>query len=98
MRPRRPSPQTVLVLRAMLVRAADWRYGYDLSREIGLSSGTLYPVLMRLADKGLLDSAWHQSDRPGAPARHAYRLTRSGVAFAIANIPADGQLARAQPA
>lgn len=88
MRQRRPSPQTVLVLRALLFRSTEWRYGYDLTKEIGLQSGTLYPVLMRLADKGLLESAWHESDRPGAPARHAYRLTQTGVAFASANIDA----------
>ncbi len=88
MRQRRPSPQTILVLRALLVRPTEWRYGYDLTKEIGLRSGTLYPVLMRLADKGLLDAAWHQSDRPGAPARHAYRLTKAGVAFALASIDA----------
>lgn len=88
MRQRRPSPQTILVLRALLVRATEWRYGYDLIKEIGLQSGTLYPVLMRLADKGLLESAWHESDRPGAPARHAYRLTQTGIVFASANIDA----------
>ncbi len=88
MRQRRPSPQTILVLQALLVRSGDWRHGYDLSKEIGLQSGTLYPVLMRLADKGLLESAWHDSDRPGAPPRHAYRLTQTGVAFALASIDA----------
>ena len=88
MRTRRPSSQTLLVLQAFLGRAADWRYGYDLTREIGLPSGTLYPVLMRLADQGLLDAEWHASDRPGAPARHAYRLTRQGIAFAEASLAA----------
>lgn len=86
MRQRRPSPQTILVLRALLLRPSDWRYGYDLTKEIGLQSGTLYPVLMRLTDKGLLESAWHPSDKPGAPARHAYRLTQAGIAFALANV------------
>ena len=43
---------------------------------------------MRLAEKGLLESAWHGSDRAGAPARHAYRLTQTGIAFASANINA----------
>lgn len=88
MRVRRPSLQTILLLRALLVRSTDWRYGYDLTKEIGLPSGTLYPVLMRLADRGLLESTWIESDRPGAPARHAYRLTQTGVAFARANIDA----------
>lgn len=93
MRQRRPSPQTILVLRALMVRASEWRYGYDLTKEIGLQSGTLYPVLMRLAEKGLLESAWHESDRAGAPARHAYRLTQTGIALASAtiNAAASGQ-------
>lgn len=88
MRERRPSTQTILVLRALMVRPAEWRYGYDLTKQIGLQSGTLYPVLMRLADKGLLESAWHESTRPGAPPRHAYRLTEAGVTFALASIAA----------
>jgi len=74
------------------MRSTEWRYGYDLTKEIGLQSGTLYPVLMRLADKGLLESAWHESDRPGAPARHTYRLTHAGVAFALANTDATASM------
>ena len=88
MRPRKSSPQTIRVLTALLGRAADWRYGYDLTKEIGLPSGTLYPVLMRLADQGLLDAEWRASDRQGAPARHAYRLSQAGIAFARASIDA----------
>ncbi|GGI67044.1 transcriptional regulator [Polymorphobacter multimanifer] len=76
------------MLAALLARAADWRYGYELTKEIGLPSGTLYPVLMRLADQGLLDAEWRASDRPGAPPRHAYRLSRTGVAFALASVDA----------
>lgn len=88
MRQRRLSPQTILVLRALLLRSGEWRYGYDLTKEIGLQSGTLYPVLIRLADKGLLEAEWRESDRAGAPARHAYRLTSAGVAFALTSTDA----------
>lgn len=88
MRPRKPSFQTILVLQTLLVRPADWRYGYDLTKEIGIKAGTLYPALMRLADQGLLESEWHEPNRLGAPARHAYRLTQTGVAFAVENIDA----------
>ena len=88
MRSRRPSRQTILVLTALLSRASDWRYGYDLTKEIGLPSGTLYPVLMRLADQGILEAEWRASERPGAPARHAYRLTQAGVVFALASVDA----------
>ncbi|HWH00853.1 MAG TPA: PadR family transcriptional regulator [Pilimelia sp.] len=82
--PRTPhsSPQTLQVFEALLGDLESWRYGYDLSRETGLSSGTLYPVLMRLADQGLLEARWEPSDRLGRPPRHVYRLTAEGSALA----------------
>jgi DNA-binding PadR family transcriptional regulator len=43
------------VLGALHDHPAHWRYGYDISRETGLGSATLYPILGRLADRGLLD-------------------------------------------
>ena len=82
--PRRPnvSLQTRALLAALLARPAEWRHGYDLSRETGLKSGTLYPLLIRLCDQGLLEASWQEADRPGRPPRHAYRLTPSGAATA----------------
>jgi DNA-binding PadR family transcriptional regulator len=79
--PRRPdtSPQTLLVLDALLDQAATWRYGYDLSKETGLKSGTLYPILMRLADRGMLETRWEPADPPGRPPRRLCRLTADGV-------------------
>jgi len=81
-RKRAPSRQSRAILEALLARALDWQYGYELSKRVGLNSGTLYPVLIRLHDRGLLDAKWVEADRPGRPARHAYRLTPDGVAFA----------------
>lgn len=83
---RRPniSRQTHAVLAALAARPGDWRYGYDLSKQTGLKSGTLYPLLMRLADQGLLESEWMPPVEPGRPARHAYRLTDEGSAHARA--------------
>ena len=46
----RLSPQTMLVIDAFLEQAEEWKYGYDLSRVTGLKSGTLYPILMRMAE------------------------------------------------
>ena len=97
MRERRPSPQTLLILQALLNRADHWQYGYDLTKHLGLKTGTLYPVLMRLADKGLLESEWHPSRRPGAPPRHAYRLTRSGVAYAREHVVGMAQSTGTNP-
>ena len=77
----RLSPQTLQVLDAFLVRAEDWKYGYDLSRVTGLKSGTLYPILMRLSDRGMLEHKWQESPDPGRPPRHLYRLSADGIAF-----------------
>jgi DNA-binding PadR family transcriptional regulator len=83
---RRPntSPQTRELLAVMLRKPRTWHYGYELSTDAGLSSGTLYPLLMRLSDQGLLESHWQKPERPGKPPRHVYRLTSDGLAFARA--------------
>jgi DNA-binding PadR family transcriptional regulator len=78
-----------LVLAALSAQRTDWRHGYDLMKQTGLSSGTLYPLLMRMTDKGLVESEWREPAIPGRPARHAYRLTAAGVALAIEETLAD---------
>jgi DNA-binding PadR family transcriptional regulator len=78
------SPQTRKLLVVMLRSPRAWQYGYELSKDTGLTSGTLYPLLMRLSDQGLLESQWQEPERPGRPPRHAYRLTSEGLAFARA--------------
>ena len=80
----RLSPQTLLVLDAFLEQVEDWKYGYDLSRITGLKSGTLYPILMRMAERNLLETQWEQGE-PGKPPRHMYRFTPDGLRFARAN-------------
>src|SRR5260370_31317618 len=82
-RNRPPSAQTISVLRALAADPARWRYGYDLVTEVHLKSGSLYPILVRLADRGLLDTSWE----PGLgsrPPRHLYRLTPTGREFVAA--------------
>ncbi|HXT15091.1 MAG TPA: helix-turn-helix transcriptional regulator [Gemmatimonadaceae bacterium] len=74
----RLSPQTAAVLDAFLGSPRAWRYGYDISRDTELRSGTLYPILMRLADREWLETSWETSDS-GRPPRHMYRLTADGV-------------------
>ncbi len=74
----RVSPQTIQVLDTFLQSPKDWRYGYDISRDTGLKSGTLYPILMRLADHKLLETCWETTE-PGKPPRHMYRLTPNGL-------------------
>jgi PadR family transcriptional regulator, regulatory protein PadR len=81
-RPRRPSAQTLLVLGALVDDPAEWRYGYELGRQVGLPAGSLYPILIRLCDRGLLEATWESSPPPGRPPRHLYRLTADGLRWA----------------
>ncbi|MBM3824674.1 MAG: PadR family transcriptional regulator [Verrucomicrobia bacterium] len=83
MQRRRPhSPQTAAVLLALAQDADGWRHGYDLCQELDLKPGTLYPILIRLADRGLLETAWKTDAPPGRPPRHMYRLTGEGCKVA----------------
>ncbi len=77
----RLSQQTRTLLEALLESPKDWHYGYDLSRATGLKSGTLYPILMRLANRQWLETRW-EAVEPGKPPRHLYRLTANGLAAA----------------
>jgi PadR family transcriptional regulator, regulatory protein PadR len=90
----RLSPQTLRVLERFIERPTAWRYGYELSRETGLKSGTLYPILMRLAKFSLLETKWVTTE-DGVPPRHTYRLTPKGAELARAQQPASTSIARA---
>ena len=77
-RVRRPSAQTAAVLQALAADPGRWRYGYDLCIQLGIRAGSMYPILIRLADRGLLETGWESQQVPGRPARHLYRLTAAG--------------------
>jgi hypothetical protein len=102
-RNRAPSPQTMRVVRALAAEPDRWRYGYDLCSETGIKAGSLYPILVRLADRGLLEATWEESPPQGRPTRHLYRLTGDGRELAAMPAPAPaarpaGRLAaRPQP-
>jgi DNA-binding PadR family transcriptional regulator len=87
MRRNRPlSAQAISVLRALAADPSRWRYGYDLATEVHLKSGSLYPILVRLADRGLLEATWEPGPE-GRPPRHLYRLTGAGREY-LAALPA----------
>lgn len=67
-----------------------WVHGYDLCRQAGIKSGTLYPLLIRLEAQGHLEAQWQPPSEPGRPPRHAYRLTAAGRQLARDNPAADG--------
>ena len=80
-RSRSHSRQTQTVLAELLRVPANARYGYEIAKATGLASGTLYPILMRLEERGLLEARWELGERP----RHMYRLTAEGVEVARAS-------------
>lgn len=89
-RNRRPSNQMLKLLEAL--SGQQWRHGYDLMKETGLLSGTLYPLLMRMTDQGLVEAEWCEPAQPGRPPRHAYRLTAAGYALIQDIARANGAL------
>jgi DNA-binding PadR family transcriptional regulator len=91
---RRPSSQTAKVLAALAADPRAWRYGYELGAGIGLQSGSLYPILVRLSDRGLLESQWETGSPAGRPPRHLYRLNRQGLEYAAAHTPSERSRAR----
>ena len=97
---RRPSSQTIGVLAALAAQPQQWRYGYELGREVGLRSGSLYPILMRLSDRALLEARWEADAPPGRPPRHLYRLTPDGLALAThwSSAPARRPVGSVRPA
>src|SRR5690348_17958408 len=92
-RTRQPSVQTVAVLCALAVDPERWRYGYELGQEVGLKAGSLYPILIRLCDRGQLEAAWETEPTPGRPPRHLYRLTDEGAKL-VAKLAVPEQQAR----
>lgn len=58
------------------------RYGFDLVRALGetdglvTTEGTIYPLLARLRNDGLVETTWHESTQ--GPPRRYYRITKDG--------------------
>src|SRR5262249_61372226 len=85
---RKHSEQTRAVLAELASDPGRDRYGYELSKATGLASGTLYPILMRLEQRGLLEARWDLGEpRP----RHVYRLTQDGLAAVTVGVGIDVQ-------
>jgi DNA-binding PadR family transcriptional regulator len=78
----RISHQTLDILEALLARPSQWHYGYAISRQTSIPSGTLYPILMRLDKSGWLETRWEDAPTAGRPPRHLYRLTGNGREWA----------------
>jgi len=76
------STQTLSVLAALEADPTGWLHGYLVAKQTGLASGTLYPILIRLADRRLIEARWEDEQPAGRPRRHMYRLTADGLVAA----------------
>ncbi|HKQ78772.1 MAG TPA: helix-turn-helix transcriptional regulator [Blastocatellia bacterium] len=97
-RSRPPSTQTASVLLVLAEDPTVWRYGYELSQQTGLKAGSMYPILMRLADRGLLETTWEREIPAGRPPRHLYRLTGQGIELAAELAAPESRAAKAKRA
>jgi PadR family transcriptional regulator PadR len=93
----RATRQTTMVLAEFLCSEKEWRYGYDISRSTDLKSGTLYPILMRLAEHRMLETNWDATEE-GKPPRHMYKLTSDGLRYAKEQVVAARKAASGKPA
>jgi len=90
------SAQTLAVLAVLAADPTAWLHGYLVAKQTGLASGTLYPILIRLADRRLIEARWEDEQPAGRPRRHLYRLTADGLATARAALA--GAAPKRQPA
>ncbi len=67
----------------LLIRRHKRMYGLELleklaSLDLSLKEGTLYPLLNRMTDDGMLQSSWETENLKGHP-RKFYALTKKGT-------------------
>jgi len=75
---RTPSASTLKVL-TFLSAAGKGQHGYAIMQATDLASGTLYPILMRLSERGWLEKNWDLGEgADSGPPRRIYTLTAEG--------------------
>ncbi len=65
---------------ALLEDPTGKHWGYELSKQTGVRSGVMYPMLTRMLDEGWLTDGWEDEAiiREKRPARRYYELTDEG--------------------
>ncbi len=73
----------VQVAIALMADPSGRHWGYELSKQSGVRSGVMYPLLQRMLDEGWLADGWEdqaQTGRAKRPPRRYYELTGAGKA------------------
>ncbi|MEV5449971.1 PadR family transcriptional regulator [Streptomyces sp. NPDC052535] len=74
---------TISVLEVLLASTDDApAWGLSICRDADLGSGTVYPILDRLEERGWVTSRTESEPHPGRPARRYYSLTGQGRSLA----------------
>lgn len=84
---------------ATVLRALDYGhgYGFEIIDVTGLKAGTVYPILRRLEEEGLVRSSWEEASAAraeGRPPRRNYRMTGEGERVAREALESYPVLAR----
>jgi len=82
----------VQVAMALLEDPTGKHWGYELSKQAGVRSGVMYPMLTRMLDEGWLTDGWEDpaTIKGKRPTRRYYELTDAG------RLALDGALAEAR--
>lgn len=79
----------------VLLSQDDELYGFKIAQATGLRTGSVFPILARLEQLGLVVSEWESSDpTTRGPRRRFYRLSPNGLEWARA-VVAERRPARA---
>lgn len=70
----------VQVALVLMSDPAGRHWGYELSKQSGVRSGVLYPMLTRMLDEGWVEDGWEDPTtlRDKRPPRRYYELTTDG--------------------
>lgn len=80
-RKRKLSLQALRVLHYLFQNPSKHPCGADFIKNLGLSSGTIYPILLRLEKSGFVESEWEveEASSLGRPRRRLYKITGTGI-------------------
>jgi PadR family transcriptional regulator PadR len=83
-----------LVLGALLSAPGDRTYGLEISKRVGLPTGTIYPILATFERAGWVTSDWEDIDpvATGRRPRRYYTLTNLGRQRAQAKLEETARL------
>lgn len=80
-RKRNLSLQALRILHYLFQNPGKPSCGADLIKSLNISSGTMYPILLRLEKNNFVESKWEVEDASalGRPRRRLYKITGSGI-------------------